>query len=190
MRRPARRAKWREVKRRPVQGNPPDDRILRGPDCHRPRGVCADSFPVTPLPRSAETQPLPTVRFPRHPESIAPMKPCNPGVGSRLPLVGAHSPVQERDGRNAPCSSIAMSSDRLFLDRVARQHCPSLLHRQPQNNTPSSGRQAKADVSTLPERGHFYFALTLEIQPIDPSAALVIYYADSKKPSTSLERGE
>jgi hypothetical protein len=41
------------------------------------------------------------------------------------------APVQGRYGRNyAPCSSSAMSSGRLFLDRVARQHCPSPLHRQ------------------------------------------------------------
>ena len=39
-------------------------------------------------------------------------------------------PAKGRDGRNAPCSSSAMSSGRLFLDRGARQHCPSPLHRQ------------------------------------------------------------
>jgi hypothetical protein len=38
-----------------------------------------------------------------------------------------------RDGRGTPCPSFAMSSDRLFLDRVARQHRPSPLHRQGQN---------------------------------------------------------
>jgi hypothetical protein len=48
-----------------------------------------------------------------------------------------------------------MSSGRLFLDRVARQHCPSPLHRHPQHNTHSSGDQAKGDISTLPGRGHF-----------------------------------
>ena len=42
----------------------------------------------------------------------------------------AIGPGKRRDGRNAPCSSSAMSSDRLILDRVARQHCPSPLHRQ------------------------------------------------------------
>ena len=31
-----------------------------------------------------------------------------------------------------PCPSSAMSSGRLFLDRVARQHCPSPLHRHAQ----------------------------------------------------------
>src|SRR5260370_42692222 len=53
-----------------------------------------------------------------------------------------------------------MSSGRLFLDRVARQHCPSPLHRHAQNNMHSSDAGAKGDISTLRGRGHFYFALT------------------------------
>ena len=40
-----------------------------------------------------------------------------------------------RAGRNTPCPSSAMSSGRLFLDRVARQHCPSPLHRHCQIKT-------------------------------------------------------
>src|SRR5260370_38074569 len=53
-----------------------------------------------------------------------------------------------------------MSSDRLFLDRVARQHCPSPLHRHTQINMHSAEAQRKGDISTLLGRGHFYFALT------------------------------
>ena len=53
-----------------------------------------------------------------------------------------------------------MSSDRLFLDRVARQHCPSPLHRHGQINMHSPEGQVKGDISTLPETRHFYFALT------------------------------
>jgi len=49
------------------------------------------------------------------------------GAASRWSVPG---PVKGRDGRTAPCSSSAMSSGRLILDRVARQHCPSPLHRQ------------------------------------------------------------
>jgi hypothetical protein len=44
-----------------------------------------------------------------------------------------------RDGRSTPCPSSAMSSGRLFLDRVARQQCPSPLHRQPQDNARPRG---------------------------------------------------
>jgi hypothetical protein len=49
-------------------------------------------------------------------------------------------PAKGRDGRTAPCSSSAMSSGRLFLDRVARQQGPSPLHRQAHPKTvPGSG---------------------------------------------------
>ena len=73
----------------------------------------------------------------------------------------APGPAKGRDGRNAPCSSSAMSSGRLFLDRVARQQSPSPLHRHEQINMHSAESQAKGDISTLPGRGHFYFALTV-----------------------------
>src|SRR3990172_1447433 len=49
-----------------------------------------------------------------------------PGLGNRLPPV-TPTPLRER-----ALSIVRMSSDRLFLDRVARQHCPSRLHRQTQ----------------------------------------------------------
>jgi len=120
--------RWREVERRPVPGNSPNDRILRGPDCNRPRRVCADPFPATPWTRFPKTQKIPGMRFLRQAESFGPMGSQNQnhlhlGVARRLPLVGARAPVKGRDGRSAPCSSSTMSSDRLFLDRVARQHC-------------------------------------------------------------------
>ena len=53
-----------------------------------------------------------------------------------------------------------MSSGRLFLDRVARQHGPSPLHRHGQTNTASLQPSSKQDISTLQRIGHFYFALT------------------------------
>ena len=40
-----------------------------------------------------------------------------------------------RDGRSTPCPSSAMSSGRLFLDRVGRHQSPSPLRRHPQNNS-------------------------------------------------------
>jgi hypothetical protein len=79
-------------------------------------------------------------------------------------------PGKGRDGRNyAPCSSSAMSSDRLFLDRVARQQSPSPLHRYWQINMHSAEAQAKDDISTLPARRHFYFALTPRCGGLDSS---------------------
>lgn len=111
------------------------------------------------------------MRFPRHAESIGPMWPKskskpNPGVRTVPPPAGRpRTQVKEGVGRAAPFSSSAMSSGRLFLDRVARQHCPSPLHRRSQNSTHSPEARAKDDISTLPGRRHFYFALTFPCFP-------------------------
>src|SRR5450756_3045808 len=56
----------------------------------------------------------------------------NLGPGSRF-TVGS-GPGYRTRRKNTPCPSSAMSSGRLFLDRVARQHCPSPLHRHTQIN--------------------------------------------------------
>lgn len=133
---PARR--WREAKRRPVPGNSPNDRMLRGPDCNRPKRVCTDFFPATPWLQPPGLCPIPGMRFLRHAESIGPMwslKPAKTGAGVPPPVGRPRAQLKERAGRNAPRSSSAMSSDRLFLNQVARQQSLSPLHRQPQNNT-------------------------------------------------------
>ena len=124
------------------------------------------------------------MRFEGMAESIGPMlvKP-NPGGGTgRLPLVGPVTQAKERVGRTTLLSSSAMSSDRLFLDRVARQHCPSPLHRHPQITTHSSQAQAKGDISTLLGRGHFYFALTSSPRPLDTVHNQDVRQADSPQP--------
>ena len=73
-----------------------------------------------------------------------------PWGGTVPPPVGRpRAQVKERVGRTTPFSSSAMSSDRLFLDRVARQHCPSPLHRHEQNNMHSSSAWDKGDISLL-----------------------------------------
>jgi hypothetical protein len=152
--------RWREVKGRPIPGNSPDDRILHGPDCNHPKRVCADPLPATSWHEFPGSLRIPGKRFLRQAESIGPMCLSNPRPGYRLPLVGPRGSVKERDGRNALCSSSAMSSDRLFLDRVARQHCPSPLHRHAHTTTHPLPAPAKPDISTLQRIGHFYFALT------------------------------
>ena len=53
-----------------------------------------------------------------------------------------------------------MSSDRLFLDRVARQHCPSPLRRHAQPIMHFPHGTLKPELSTLLGSGTFYFALT------------------------------
>ena len=83
------------------------------------------------------------VRFLRHrgifrSDVVIPiLKSWGRGAASRWSDPG---PAKGRDGRTAPCSSSTMSSGRLFLDRVARQHGPSPLHRQAHPKTvPGSG---------------------------------------------------
>jgi hypothetical protein len=162
---PTRPRRWREVKRRPVQGNSPNDRILRGPDCHRPQRVYADSFPAAPWPQVPRIPEGSRSAFFRHLGIFRPdwqfwnRKSLGRGTASRWS--GPGQAPQRRDGRNAPdCPSYAMSSDRLSLDRVARQHCPSPFHRHGQINTHPLPATSKQDISTLQRIGHFYFALT------------------------------
>ena len=85
--------------------------------------------------------------------------------GSRF-TVGS-GPGYRTRRKNTPCPSSAMSSGRLFLDRVARQHCPSPLHRHTQINMHSPKTQAKGDISTLQGTRHFYFALTAMSRQLD-----------------------
>ena len=81
------------------------------------------------------------------------------GRNRPLPAGRPEAQVAERVGRTTSHRP-QMSSGRLFLDRVGRHQSPSPLHRHPQNNMAFSKTRAKGDVSTLPARGHFYFALT------------------------------
>jgi hypothetical protein len=182
-----------KAKVRPIQGNSPRDRLVSRGFRSLSR-VCDDPFPATSSHRFKE--PIlraPSMRFEGMAESIGPMlvKP-NPGGGTgrlpdherrvpptlsndkvthrlRLEAIGPVTQAKERVGRTTLLSSSAMSSDRLFLDRVARQHCPSPLHRHPQITTHSSQAQAKGDISTLLGRGHFYFALTRRRKPLRPA---------------------
>jgi hypothetical protein len=83
---------------------------------------------------------------------------CKPGPAYRVP-VGSGPGHRARRKKTRPLI-VATSSDRLFLDRVACQHCPSPLHRHGQTNTHLLQPQPKPDISTLQSLGHFYFALT------------------------------
>jgi hypothetical protein len=84
-----------------------------------------------------------------------------PGRGRAASRWSAPSPGSRTCREDhAPSHRPQMSSGRLILDRVARQQSPSPLHRHPQINTHPAGDRAKGDISTLPGRRHFYFALT------------------------------
>jgi hypothetical protein len=170
MRTRTRPRRWREVERRPVPGNSPNDRILRGPDCNRPRRICADPFSTTPWPRPPKIQQIPGMRFLRHGgiylvrwggqnQNPTPNH-LNLGVGCRLLLVGPRAPVKDATEGARLTHRPQMSSGRLFLDRAARQHCPSPLHRHAQTTMHPRPAPSKPDISTLQRIGHFYFALT------------------------------
>src|ERR1700689_1239050 len=63
-----------------------------------------------------------------------------PGPKHRLPPMAPDpSPRTRREER--ALLIVPMSSDRLFLDRVARQHCPSPLHRHVQNNSIAQSKE-------------------------------------------------
>jgi hypothetical protein len=139
-------------KGRSVQGNSTDDRLLRGPGLARLKRACAD-FPACSVAPPAIPS-APGMRFLRH---------CGiyrPDRGSPKNQTWAGAPPSDGGSHPGSRTIVPMSSDRLFLDRVARQHCPSPLHRHPQINMRFSHARAEGDISTLRSGGHFYFALT------------------------------
>jgi hypothetical protein len=160
-------------KGRPVQGNSPDDRIPLGPDFNRPKRVCADFFPA----RSVALLTIlgaPRMRFLRHRGIYRPDRSSlkNQTWAGALPPAGSSHPGPRTRREDHALPIVPMSSGRLFLDRVARQHCPSPLHRHPQINMHFSEASDKGDISTLRRGGHFYFALTMGSPPLDSDAAL------------------
>ena len=170
---------WREGKVRPVPGNAPYGRpVSRVISCPL-WSICDDSCDTTRFPLIQRTRRSSRRAFSRHGgifhTDVIKFKVKNkthPEPGSTASRWSAPTQVEERDGRTAPFSSFAMSSGRLFLDRVGRHQSPSPLHRHEQINTHSATRQAKGDISTLLGGGHFYFALTRQRNTLDTSLRL------------------
>ena len=156
---------WRAGKVRPVPGNPPHGRpVSRVISCPL-WSICDDSCDTTRFPQLQRTYRARGMRFQGMAESFTPMwfkskSKTKPELGPTTSRRSAPTQVEERDGRTAPFSSFAMSSGRLILDRVGRHQSPSPLHRHTHINMHFSELGAKGDISTLPGRGHFYFALT------------------------------
>jgi hypothetical protein len=158
--------KWREGKGRPIPGNSPHDRpVSRGIVSRSGEFATIPSLPL--LVRGCKEQYwAPSMRFLRHGGIYlvrCGFQKQNQTLGrgrvaSRRSAPGPGKRTRRED--HAPSHRPQMSSGRLFLDRVARQHCPSPLHRHEQINMHSAEPQAKGDISTLPGGRHFYFALT------------------------------
>jgi hypothetical protein len=105
----------------------------------------------------------PGVAFSRHDEiyrSDVSVTSCKPGPDYRIPVGSGPSPEARRKETHLPI--VATSSGRLFLDQVGRHQSPSPLHRHTKFNMYFHKPRQKGDISTLPARGHFYFALTAE----------------------------
>jgi hypothetical protein len=105
------------------------------------------------------------LRFQGMTESIAPMCSTNLARIYRIPV--GSGPDHEARRKETRLLIVATSSDRLFLDQVGRHQSLSPLYRHTQSNTHFSQPPAKGDISTLPAGGHFYFALTIVLVPID-----------------------
>ena len=155
--------KWREGKVRPIPGNPPHDRLVSRVISSSLKESLRRSLPRHCLP---QLQKILGAQYAfgkawRNLSVRCGQTTTKPWGGTAPPPDGRlQIQVEERVGRTTFCSSSAMSSDRLFLDRVARQHCPSPLHRQAQTTTVPPPARPKPDISTLQRIGHFYFALT------------------------------
>jgi hypothetical protein len=153
---------WREDKVRPIPGNAPHDRPVSRVISPSSESICDDSFSTTRFPQLTKTPPGPWVAFSRHDgiyrsDVVIQTKPAPGSTASRQPTPTRD---EERGRRTTFFPSSAMSSGRLFLDRVARQHGPSPLHRHTQTNMQFLSTWQKDDISTLPGTRHFYFALT------------------------------
>jgi hypothetical protein len=161
---------WRGGKVRPIPGNAPHDRpVSRGIACSL-WSICDDPFDATRFPQ-LQVLPGPSVGvfkawrnlsgpigFPNKQKPIQNQPLDRDHTASRwsAPAPGKRTRREDHALSHRP----QMSSGRLFLDRVGRHQSPSPLHRRSQNIMNLREARAKGDISTLPARGHFYFALT------------------------------
>jgi len=133
--------KWREGKVRPEPGNSPHDRpVSRGISFSFWR-ICDDPFPATPFPqrhRSILRRPVCVFEAWRNLSGPMRFQSQNQTLGRDRTASQRSAPSPGKRTRredHAPSHRPQMSSGRLFLDRVARQHCPSPLHRHPHPKT-------------------------------------------------------
>ncbi len=135
--------RWREGKVRPLQGNAPHDRLVSRVIFLSLRSVCDDPFSATPLPLCESISGRPKMRFLRHRRNLSVR--CRAFVKTQAWTKSHCLPPAAPDPSQRTCREehalliVQMSSGRLFLDRVARQHCPSPLHRQPDHKTVDRG---------------------------------------------------
>jgi hypothetical protein len=123
---PSLRRRWREGKIRPIPGNPPPAQPVSRGVCSL-RRVCRDAFSATPLPHMQRTILGAQYAFWKAWRNLSgPMGFSNQNqtlewdqTASRWSAPGPGKRTRRED--HAPSHRPQMSSDRLFLDRVARQ---------------------------------------------------------------------
>jgi hypothetical protein len=157
--------RWREGKVRPIPGNSPHDRLVGRGILSSFWRICDDAFSATVLGWLQRTILGAQYAFSKAWRNLSgPMGFQNQNqtlgwdqTASRWSAPGPGKRTCRED--HAPSHRPQMSSDRLFLDRVARQHCPSPLHRHTQINMHSSDSPGKGDISTLHKRVTFLFCV-------------------------------
>ena len=162
--------RWREGKVRPLPGNSPHDRLVSRGIFTSLKKSLRRSLPRHRIPQQSKIIPGAQYAFSKAWRNLSgPMGFQNQNQNQNQNLGQDHtasrwsapSPGKRtRREEHALSHRPQMSSGRLFLDRVGRHQSPSPLRRRSQNNTHSPQPQVKGDISTLPGRGHFYFALT------------------------------
>ena len=154
------RREWREGKVRPIPGNSPHDRLVS-------RGIFSSlkenlrrSLPRHRVPQQSRIILGAQYAFSKAWRNLSGPMGFNfksqsqnqiPGWDQTASRWSAPSPGKRtRREEHALSHRPQMSSGRLFLDRVARQHCPSPLHRHTQTTTHPRPARQKPDISTLP----------------------------------------
>jgi hypothetical protein len=182
---PARQAtglrRWREGKVRPIPGNSPHDRLVgRGIPCSLKESL-RRSLPRHRIPHQSTNILGAQYAFSKAWRNLSGPMGLNfknqsqnqilarDHTASRwsAPCPGKRTRREEHALSHRP----QMSSDRLFLDRVGRHQSPSPLRRHAQATTRFPRGYPKPELSTLPGRGTFHFALT----PVRPIATAKLF---------------
>ncbi len=141
---------------RPIQGDTIlSGRILQGPFSPLFESPATMPDKPTPEPWPQRTHKHPGVRFRRHGESTCPIRGTQTQAWRGDCYLPPTTPIQAREhaGRSVFSLIVQMSSSRLFLDRVARQQSPSLLHR-----LTAIVLEKGLEVITIPANGNCVFS--------------------------------
>ena len=178
---PARQAsglrRWREGKVRPIPGSSPHDRpVSRGISSSLKESL-RRSLPRHRIPHQSRIILGAQYAFSKAWRNLSGPMGLNfknqiqnqiPGRDQTASRWSAPSPGKRtRREEHALSHRPQMSSGRLFLDRVARQHCPSPLHRRPQHNMHFSHCPGKGDISTLHKRVTFLLCVDTGLTGLD-----------------------